>query len=101
LESLVDDVVEDVDKGLLGQAIAHFIELEFEGGEPFGDEGAQRVRFLLVLLEGGDELLVEAEWTGGYGLSEERSKPSFEMSVLFSSNFPPFYFSCGSINLSL
>jgi hypothetical protein len=59
------------------------------------------MRLLLVLLEGRNELLVESGWAEGYGLSEERSKPSLEMSVLLSSNFAPFYFYCGSIRLSI
>lgn len=35
----------------------------------------------------------------GYGLSEERSKPNLEMSILFNSNFPPLYLSACSIIL--
>jgi hypothetical protein len=72
--------------------------VELESREAFGGFGAEGMGFLLVLLEGGDELAVEAAWRGRYGLSEERSKPSLLMSILLSSNLPPFYFSCGSIN---
>jgi hypothetical protein len=51
LQTLIDDVVEDVDEGVVGEAVAHLLELELEGGEAFGDVRALRVRFLLILLE--------------------------------------------------
>lgn len=60
LHAFVDDVVEDVEEGVVGETVADAVELELEGGEAFGDFGAEGVRFLLVLLEGRDEHLVEA-----------------------------------------
>jgi len=65
LESFIDDVVENVDEGLLGQAIADLIELELKCCEAFGNGGAEGVGFLLVLLEGGDELLIESDYGMG------------------------------------
>ncbi len=84
LEAFVDDVVEDVDEGFLGQPIGHLLQLELERREPLGDLGAQRVWLPLVLLEWRHEIVHQPTSTHAYALSEDRSNPSFEMSILFS-----------------
>ena len=65
MESFVDDVVENVDEGLFGQPVADLIELELKCCEAFGDGRAEGVWLLLVLLEGGDELLIESDYGMG------------------------------------
>jgi hypothetical protein len=72
--------------------------VELERSKTLRNRSAERMRLLLVLFERGDELLVEPASISEYGLSEDRSKPSLEMSVLLSSNFAPFSFSTGSMN---
>lgn len=86
MQSLVDYVVEDVDEGVLGQTVRHLLPLELEGREALGDLTAQRVRLLLVLLERTHELPEQSTETHNYGFYDARSNPSFDMSILFTSN---------------
>jgi hypothetical protein len=97
LDSLFDDVVENVDETVVWKTVGDPLEAEVKGGEAFRDLGAKRMRLLLILFEGRDEELIESVWEELYGLSEERSKPSLEISVLLSSNFPALSLSLPSI----
>ena len=67
LQPFLDDVVEDVDEGVLAQPVVYLVELEVEGREALGDFGDQRVRPLLILLVGRDEVVVQPGLGKGYG----------------------------------
>jgi hypothetical protein len=84
LQTLVDDVVEDVDEGVLGQPVRHLLEMELEGSESLGDLTAEGVGLLLILLEGRNELAEKPTERRAYGFYEARSNPNLLMSTLLN-----------------
>ena len=67
LQPLLDDVIEDVDEGVLAQPVVHLVQLEVERRETLRDLGDEWMRALLVLLVGGDEVVVQPGLGHGYG----------------------------------
>ena len=67
MQSLVDDVVKDVDEGVFSQSVVDLLKGEFESGEALGDFGDEGVGALLVLFVGGNEVVEETKWGPGYG----------------------------------
>ena len=84
MKTLIDDVVKHIDKGVFNQFITHFLELKVESSESFRNLSQKRVRLSLIFLIWTDKVLVKSTLGAAYGLSEERSKPSLEISVLLS-----------------
>ena len=96
LQTLVDYVVEDVNEGVLREAVGYLLEVEFEGSESLGNLTAEGMGFLLILLEGRDELAEQSKERRAYGFYEARSNPNLLMSTLLNSNLAGLY--CDYIN---